>query len=128
MTAKYLTSAELSQDGVLVGCDDQNKYYVATDAIQNDVYTGLTPTCFIDFINSHPDLQFDSENLTGVIFHLFSTISEFGNFGFVAIANSQEEAEELYDKTVKILEEEATEVSTKKQFAELDMKIIHPSN
>jgi hypothetical protein len=73
--AKYLTNAELTPDGLLLACDDQYKYYVATDNVQNEVYTGLTPEDFVEFINSHVELQFNSESLTGVVFHLISAIS-----------------------------------------------------
>jgi hypothetical protein len=73
--AKYLTNAELTPDGLLLACDDQYKYYVATDNVRNEVYTGLTPEDFVEFINSHVELQFNSESLTGVVFHLISAIS-----------------------------------------------------
>jgi len=128
ITAKNLTNSELTEEGLLRACDDEYKFYVATDNVQNDVYTGLTPEDFLEFVHSKPELQFDGENLTGVVFHLLSAISVHGKFGFIAIENSPEKALELYERTVELLEKEATEISQNKQYTELDLKITMPES
>lgn len=125
--AKYLTNAELTPDGLLLACDGQFKYYIATDNVSNDIYTGLTPEDFIDFINTHAELQFDEESLSGVVFHLISAISVYGKFGFVAIGNSRKHAREIYEKTLLFVEQEASEIAQHKKFTELDLKITPPS-
>lgn len=126
ITAKHLTGAELTEDGLLIAMDDHAKYYIATDTVQNDVYTGLTPADFLDSVNASSELQFDSENLVGVVYHLLSAISVYGKFGFTAIGNSPEEAKAIYDKTLTLLEKEAVETSAKKTYTELDQHIPNP--
>ena len=112
----------------MLACDDSFKYYVATDTVKNKIYTGLSAEDFLEFVNSRRELQFDSESLTGVVFHLLSAISIYGKFGFVAIEDSPEKAMKLYESTLEILEKEATEISQYKQFTELDLSIKPPDN
>jgi hypothetical protein len=38
-----------------------------------------------------------------VLFHLIGALSQFGKLGVTAIANSHEEAQDLYDRTLAIL-------------------------
>ncbi|CAG9320220.1 unnamed protein product [Blepharisma stoltei] len=128
ITAKNLTDAQLTEDGILLGADDQAKFYIATDTVQNDVYTGLTPADFLDFVNSNKELQFDNENAAGVVFHLLSAISVYGKFGFTAIGNSAEEAKAIFDRALQVLEREANQISSQKKFTELDQVIQTPDD
>jgi len=44
----------------------------------------------------------------------------------VAIGNSKEEAMEIYDRTIKILQKEAELIASRKDYFELDLKMIRP--
>ena len=43
-----------------------------------------------------------------MLFHLIGALSEFGKLGLTAIANSREEVDELYLRTLNILDTETT--------------------
>jgi hypothetical protein len=71
---------------------------MATDTIQNDKYAGLQSEDFLDLVHKNYELQFDPDTNTGVIFHLLSSLSVFGKFGFTSIGNTSEEAKRIYDR------------------------------
>ena len=54
-------------------------------------------------------MHFDQSRQTGVVFHMMSALSEHGRVGLTAIGESQEEADDLYERTVKVLDDEASE-------------------
>jgi hypothetical protein len=56
-------------------------------------------------------LHFDETQQKGVVFSLISALSEYGKLGLVAIAETPEGADALYDKTVAVLLEEAEATS-----------------
>ena len=43
-----------------------------------------------------------------MLFHLIGAVSEFGKLGLTAIANSPEEAWQLYEHTLEVLDAETT--------------------
>jgi len=88
--ARSVTDSELTEDGLLLACDDEHKYYIATDNVKHEDFTGLNPEDFLEIVNSFNELQFDAESLTGVTFHLLAAIPVYGKFGFLAIGNSVE--------------------------------------
>ena len=53
-------------------------------------------------------LHFDSSSRTGTVFHLIGTLSQFGKLGLTSIGNSPEQAQEIYDRVVTVLDK-ATE-------------------
>ena len=126
ITAKYLTNSQLTEEGLLLGSDSNFKFYLATDNAQNEIYTGLSPEDFLEIVKLKPELQFNSQSLTGVVFHLLSAISVYGKFGFIAIGNSSTEAELLFHRTLETLQNEATLISSKKDYLELELNVPHP--
>ena len=44
---------------------------------------------------------------SGVLFHLIGAVSEFGKLGLTAIGNSREEADQLYSRTLEVLDRES---------------------
>ena len=55
-------------------------------------------------------LHFDQARQTGIVFHMMSGLGENGLMGMVAVGESPEEARALYDRTLTILDEEASMV------------------
>ncbi|HEY9857900.1 MAG TPA: peptide ligase PGM1-related protein, partial [Candidatus Obscuribacterales bacterium] len=43
---------------------------------------------------------------TGTVFHLMGALSEFGKVGVTSIGNSLQQAEDIYNRVVKVLDEE----------------------
>lgn len=112
----------MGDDGLLVGGDGHKKFYIASDNIRNEVYKCLTTSCFMSLIKKHDELLFNRESLTGVVFYLFSTLSEYGKFGLIAIDNSREKAIDSYKKTLLILERDSSIIDSKQTHIELDIK------
>lgn len=106
MTLKFLTNGryELSS-GLFYSQQGRPKYYIATDNLQKDRYQGLLPNDLMDII-AHHRLHFDSSTETGTVFHLMGALSEFGKLGLTSIGNSYQQAEDIYNTVVKVLDEE----------------------
>lgn len=106
MTLKLLTSGRYDfSTGLFYSQQGCPKYYIATDNLQKDRYRGLLPNDLMDII-AHHRLHFDTGTETGTIFHLMGCLSEFGKLGLTSIGNSPQQAEEIYNRVVKVLDEE----------------------
>jgi hypothetical protein len=82
------------------------KCFVASDHLEAEAYRGLTADDLFDIVVRH-GLHFDQSRQTGVVFHMMSALPEHGRLGLTAIGESHGQADELYDRTVDVLEEEA---------------------
>jgi hypothetical protein len=51
-------------------------------------------------------LDYDRHSETGVLFQMIGGLSQYGRLGLVAIGNSREEAEQVFMRTVKVLDYE----------------------
>lgn len=108
MTLKFLTSGRYEiSTGLFYSQQGRPKYYVATDNLQKDSYRGLLPNDLMEIIAEHR-LHFDTGTETGTVFHLLGCLSEFGKLGLTSIGDSPQEAEAIYNRVVKILDEETT--------------------
>ncbi len=108
MTLKLLTNGryELST-GLFYSQQGRAKYYIATDNLQKDRYRGLLPNDLMDII-AHHRLHFDSGKETGTVFHLMGCLSQFGKLGLTSIGDSPQQAEDIYNKVLKVLDEETS--------------------
>jgi hypothetical protein len=104
---QFLTDGEFSEEeGVFRAPSGVEKYYVASDHLEDTLYRAITPQHLIDILIRHR-LHFDQAGQRGVIVHMLATISENGRFGAVAISDSPEQAEELYNNMQTIVRNEA---------------------
>ena len=71
------------------------KHYMATDNLKSVRYVGLSPIDAIDAIEAH-GLAFNPSSNTGVTLHLLGALPRYGKLGLVAIADSEQEAEDTY--------------------------------
>ncbi|HAZ45929.1 MAG TPA: hypothetical protein DCZ55_16080, partial [Cyanobacteria bacterium UBA11371] len=55
--------------------------------------------------------HFDTSTETGTVFHLMGCLSEFGKLGLTSIGNSPQQAQEIYNRVVKVLDEETKPIS-----------------
>ena len=85
----------------------QVRYYFATDNLKKEAYRGLTPQDLMDMIVFH-GLHYDSVRQEGVFFHLIGALSEHGKLGMTSIGTTLERAQELYNKTVEVLDFETS--------------------
>jgi PGM1 C-terminal domain len=106
MTLKLLTNGRYDlSTGLFYSQQGRPKYYIATDNLQKDRYRGLLPNDLMDII-AHHRLHFDSGTETGTVFHLMGCLSQFGKVGLTSIGDSPQQAEEIYNRVVKVLDEE----------------------
>jgi hypothetical protein len=111
MTLKFLTNGRYDlSSGLFYSQQGRAKYYIATDNLQKERYKGLLPNDLMDII-AHHQLHFDTSTETGTVFHLMGCLSEFGKLGLTSIGNSPQQAEEIYHRLTKALDEETRPVS-----------------
>jgi PGM1 C-terminal domain len=80
-------------------------YYYASDNLEAPHYVGLTPEDLID-IAVENGLHFHGATQQGVMFHLIGALSEFGKLGVLCVADSEEAAKALYERTIAVLDRE----------------------
>ncbi|WP_427158994.1 peptide ligase PGM1-related protein [Aliinostoc sp. HNIBRCY26] len=106
MTLKLLTNGRYDlSTGLFYSQQGRPKYYIATDNLQKDRYRGLLPNDLMDII-AHHRLHFDSCTETGTVFHLMGCLSQFGKVGLTSIGDSPQQAEDIYNKVIKVLDTE----------------------
>ncbi|MCL6433823.1 MAG: carboxylate-amine ligase [Leptolyngbyaceae cyanobacterium HOT.MB2.61] len=111
MTLKFLTNGRYDlSSGMFYSQQGRAKYYIATDNLQKERYRGLLPNDLMDIIAQH-QLHFDTSTETGTVFHLMGCLSEFGKLGLTSIGNSPQQAEAIYNRLVKALDEETRPVT-----------------
>jgi hypothetical protein len=104
---QFLTDGEFSEEeGVFRAPSGVEKYYIASDHLEDTLYHAITPQHLIDILIRHR-LHFDQAKQTGIIVHMLAMISENGRFGVVAISDSPEQTEELYNRMQTIVRDEA---------------------
>jgi hypothetical protein len=107
MGLKLLTQGRYDHaTGLFYNQQGKPKFYVATDNLQKDDYIGLSPRDLMDIIANHR-LHFNTITETGTVFHLIGCLSEFGKLGLTSIGNSPQQAEEIYNHVIDVLDQEA---------------------
>ena len=103
---QYLTDGfYVWQEGAYMMAHGQTRSYVSSDNVQSDKYKGLTPHDLIDIAMCN-QILYDGAKQTGVMFHMIGALSEFGKLGMVCIGKSVEEANDIYQKTIAVLDKE----------------------
>lgn len=106
MTLKLLTNGRYeTATGLFYSQQGKPKFYKATDNLQKPRYRGLLPNDLMDII-AWNQLHFDTSTETGTVFHLMGCLSQYGKLGLTSIGNSLQEAEDIYQKVVKALDDE----------------------
>ncbi len=107
LTLQFLTDGTYDSDAaVFTAPSGQTKHFVASDHVENPDYRALTPDDLWDIVARH-GLHFDQARQTGVVFHMMSALAQEGSTGLTAVADSREQAQELYERSVAVLDEEA---------------------
>ena len=70
----------------------------------------LTPDDVLD-ITARSSLHYDHRSQKGIVYQMLSAVTEQGRVGFTAVADSPEEAEEIWQRMRACLEEEASEAA-----------------
>lgn len=108
LTLKFLTDGHYDPlDGQFTSPSGRVKHYVASDNVRSPAYVGLRPEDLIDIAVTN-GLHFHSATERGVVFHLLGALSQYGKVGLVAIGDSPEQAQHLFDDAIAVLDREAT--------------------
>lgn len=103
---EFLTSGELNpQTGIYYAPTGQQKFYSATDNLKSPAYRGLLPEDLFDISISNK-IHYQPDSGTGVLFYMIGALSQYGKIGMTCIGNSPEQANELFRRTVAILDRE----------------------
>jgi hypothetical protein len=107
LTLQFLTDGKYdAESAVFTAPSGRPKCFVASDHVESPSYRALTPDDLIDLVLRH-HLHFDQSRQTGVVFHMLSAMSAAGRVGLTAVADTPEEADALYQKTLAVLDAEA---------------------
>lgn len=103
-TARLLLGGRYDQEtAALIGPDGLPRYYVATDNLVDPAWRSLDPRSVLRCIDD-AGLRFDHRSGIGVVAHMLSGIPIDGRFGFTAIGDSREAAQQLYDRVTVAVE------------------------
>lgn len=106
LALQFLTGGTLAADtGNFVSLSGRPKYYMSTDNLRAATYRGVLPEDLIDIVTDNA-LHYSHRTESGVLFHLIGALSEYGKLGLTVIANSPEEVEDLYARTLDVLARE----------------------
>ncbi|MGP1382089.1 MAG: peptide ligase PGM1-related protein [Thainema sp.] len=106
MALKLLTNGRYEPStGLFYNQQGHPKYYIASDNLQKERYRGLLPSDLMDIMVEH-QLHFNTGTETGSVFHLIGCLSEFGKLGLTSIGNSPQQAEDLYNQIIQVLDDE----------------------
>ncbi len=106
LALQFLTGGQLdAESGLYLSPTGHAKHYRATDNLRSEAYRGLLPEDLIEILTINK-LHYSHGTESGVLFHLIGALSEFGKLGLTAIANSREETDELYARTLAVLDRE----------------------
>ena len=83
-----------------------SRCYVASDHVESPKYRALDHERLFE-IAVDEGLHYDHSRETGVVFHMIPALGDRGRVGMTAIAPTHDEAEALYDRTVKALDDAA---------------------
>ena len=107
LALQFLTGGTLDPaTGLFLSPTGHAKYYRATDNLQVRALPG--PAARGPDRDPHRSTSSTTATTTesGVLFHLIGALSEFGKLGLTAIANSREEVDDLYQRTLTVLDRE----------------------
>ena len=111
LTLQFLTDGTYDPEtGVFTAPGGHEKAFVASDHVESPRYRVFTPDDLFDVV-ARRGLHFDQSRQTGVVFHMMSALGELGRVGLTAVGNSPGEANELYERAVAVLDEEAEAAS-----------------
>jgi hypothetical protein len=107
LTLQFLTDGAFHPEkGLFLTPRGREKHLVASDHVEAPGFRLFTPDLLFD-IAARRGLHFDQSRQAGVVFHMLSSLGEFGQMGLTAVGDTAGEADDLYLRALAILESEA---------------------
>lgn len=98
LTLQFLTDGSYDGDlGVYTTPEGVAKHLVATDHLEDARLRAMTVEDLFDVVVTN-GLHYDRARQTGVVFHMFSCLTEHGRIGLTAVANTPDEAWQMYQR------------------------------
>jgi hypothetical protein len=109
LTLQFLTDGTYDPEtATFTAPSGKQKFFIASDHVESPTYRGLTPDDLFDIVVLH-NLHFDQSRQTGIVLHMMAALTESGHFGMTAVGDTAQEARELYDRAVAVIDAEAAE-------------------
>lgn len=106
LALRFLTGGALDPgSGLFLSPRGQAKFYRASDDVGSEGYRGLLPEDLVEILTVD-HLGFNQRSETGVLFHMIGAVSQFGRLGMIAIGDTREEADQLFSRTLRVLDHE----------------------
>jgi hypothetical protein len=108
LALQFLTGGQLDpESGAFRSPRGLEKFYRSTDNLKSEAYRGLCPEDLID-ITTISRLHYSHGTETGVLFHMIGALSQYGKVGLTAIGNSPEQADEIFENALRVLDRETS--------------------
>jgi len=101
--ARMVTGGTYDPDSDQLLCEDGPRCYVATDNLKSENLMGRSPTWAIETLDK-AGLAYNPSSRTGATLHLLGALSKYGKGGVTCIGRSAEEAGDLYQQVLTVLE------------------------
>ena len=112
LTLQFLTDGRYDPAaGRFVTPGGEERHLVATDHFGHPSLRGLRVEDLFDLL-ARTGLSYDHARQTGVVFHMLSALTTFGQVGMTAIGHTPAAAQELYDAAEQALLAEAKQAAT----------------
>ena len=109
LTLQYLTDGVYDPErATFTVPSGKQKFLVASDHVDHPDFRGLTPDDVFDLAVRH-GLHYHPQTETGCVFHMLSALTSEGHLGLTAIGDSHEQARELFDAMVAVMESDAAD-------------------
>jgi hypothetical protein len=107
LTLQFLTDGLYDgESGRFLIPGGEQRHLVATNHLESDALRALAVEDLFDIVARHR-LHFDQSRRTGVVFHMISSLTEYGRIGVTAVGKSPEEAMRIYELAKQVLLAEA---------------------
>ena len=107
LTLQFLTDGRYDPEtATFTAPSGRPKCFVATDHLESELYRGLLPQDVFDIVVRH-GLHFNQTRQTGIVLHMLTALSERGRLGLTAVGESPAEADDIYQRAVDVLDQEA---------------------
>jgi PGM1 C-terminal domain len=107
LTLQFLTDGSYDgESGRFLLPSGEQRHLVATDHLESSELRALAVEDLFDIVARH-GLHFDQSRQSGVVFHMISSLTEYGRIGLTAVGLSPEEAMRLYQDAQQVLFAEA---------------------
>jgi hypothetical protein len=107
LTLQFLTDGRYdAEKGCFMTAHGKRKHLVATDHLEDESLKALGIDDLFDIVATR-GLHFDQTRQAGVVFHMISSLTEEGQVGLTAVADTPDGAYAMYERAQRLVVDEA---------------------